>query len=114
MTVSMSGEMARPCSSRSSPTLTIAVMSSAGTTWMRPRRKRAAPTPPQMTATLIMDAPSSRWTTSVEAVEATRQKGHVGVDHHVHQFGERCLRLPSQIGGSLGRVADEQVDLGGS
>src|SRR6185437_15714980 len=46
VTVSMSGLMCSPCISMSSPTLTIAVMSSAGATRTSPESIRAAPTPP--------------------------------------------------------------------
>src|SRR3954452_15081883 len=38
--------MWRPCSTMSSPVFTTAVMSAGGTTSIRPRRNRAAPTPP--------------------------------------------------------------------
>src|SRR4051794_36081767 len=38
--------MWRPCSTMSSPVLTTAVTSAGGTTSIRPRRNRAAPTPP--------------------------------------------------------------------
>ncbi len=41
--------MCRPCNTVSSATLTTAVTVSGGTTPTRPRRKRAAPTPPHST-----------------------------------------------------------------
>ena len=53
MTVSRSGEMCSPCSTVSSPTLTMAVISSAGSTSIMPRRRRAAPTPPASAAITV-------------------------------------------------------------
>src|SRR5689334_5065301 len=49
--VSRSGLLRRPCSSRSSPTLTMAVTCAGSTTWMIPDSIRAAPTPPASTVT---------------------------------------------------------------
>ena len=54
--VSRSGEMDRPWSTVSSAVLTTAATCRGSTTWTTPRRKRAAPTPPESTATSIMPA----------------------------------------------------------
>lgn len=51
MTVSRSGQILRPCSTKSSPTLPIAVTVDGAVTANNPRRNRAAPTPPARTAT---------------------------------------------------------------
>ena len=50
--------MWRPCSTTSSPVFTIAVISAGGVTWMRPDRKRAAPTPPASTVIIAACLPS--------------------------------------------------------
>src|SRR4029453_2922795 len=47
----MSGLMASPWRTMSSPVLTMAAPSSGGTKWTSPRSRRAAPTPPARTAT---------------------------------------------------------------
>src|SRR5512132_1978408 len=54
----MSGLMARPCSTMSSPVLTMAVTSAGGTTSTIPRSRRAAPTPPARTATRPIALPA--------------------------------------------------------
>src|SRR5690348_7458075 len=53
MTVSRSGQTRRPNSVMSSPVFPMTVISAAGAAWRRPRRKRAAPTPPASTVMRI-------------------------------------------------------------
>src|SRR5690348_13774093 len=55
MQVSRSGQMRRPCSQMSSPTLTTAVTSTPGNA-RTPSRKRAPPTPPTSTVTFTFAA----------------------------------------------------------
>ena len=74
--MSRSGETDRPCRTRSSAVLTIAVTSQAGTVWTMPRSRRAAPTPPASTVIIGLG----------EVPEATLEQGHVGVDHHLDQI----------------------------
>src|SRR5918995_2601721 len=142
----MSGLMARPWSTRSSPVLTIAVTSACGTTRTRPASNRAAPTPPARTATrpppVVLpalgprpgrsgsdavspapvasgDGPLGSWSRCIadacsgDALELPLEQGDVGVDHEVDQALERGLRLPAEHLAGLGRVAHQQVDLGG-
>src|ERR1700722_4911515 len=49
MTVSRSGQTCRPNGVKSSPVLPMTVISASGTASSRPRRNRAAPTPPART-----------------------------------------------------------------
>src|SRR5918994_478912 len=144
----MSGLMARPWSTRSSPVLTMAVTSAGGTTRTKPASSRAAPTPPARTATrrrppdVVLpalglrpgrsgsdvvspapvasgDGPLGPWPRCIadarsgDALELPLEQGDVGVDHEVDQALERGLRLPAEHLAGLGRVADQQVDLGG-
>src|SRR5262245_31951651 len=95
--------MDSPCSTVSSPTLTMAVTSAGGTVRTIPVSRRAAPTPPARTATPLM---------SGDSLEPSLEQRHVGVDHEVDQFGEGGLRLPPQLLPGLGGIAHEQVDLG--
>src|SRR5919106_1658996 len=141
VTVSMSGLMASPCSTMSSPVLTMAVTSAGGTTFTIPLSRRAAPTPPASTAARIVlpalglrpgrsgsDAafpapvasgdgplgPGARCIAdarSGDALELPLEQGEVGVDHQVDQASERGLRLPAQLAARLGGVAHQQVDL---
>ena len=53
MTESMSGDTCSPCTSMSSPVLTMAVTSSGGTARTSPRRNFPAPTPPASAATFM-------------------------------------------------------------
>src|ERR687893_3087684 len=108
-TVSRSGLIASPCSTMSSPVLTIAVTSPGGTARTSPASRRAAPTPPHSTETVT----GGRARGSCDALELPLEQGHVRVDHQVHKALEAGPRLPAEHVAGLGRVADEQVDLGG-
>src|SRR4051812_25668862 len=108
--------MCRPWSTRSSPTLTTAVTSAAGTTSTSPRRNRAAPTPPARTVITVTASPSplrvgggAEW--SIRAL-LVLETGDVGVDHHAHELGKLDLRLPTERGPRLRGIADQQVDFG--
>src|SRR6266567_8196222 len=52
--LSRSGETCSPSTSRSSPTFPTTVTAPGSATSTRPRRKRAPPTPPDKTTTLVM------------------------------------------------------------
>src|SRR6185437_9570681 len=55
ITVSRSGLMCKPNRMMSSPVLPITVISASGAAALRPRRKRAAPTPPARTVMRIQE-----------------------------------------------------------
>src|SRR4051794_29950983 len=96
--------MFSPCMTKSSATFTTAVMSAGGTTCCRPARNLAAPTPPASTQ-INSGAP---WADRQLAVEQLA----VGVDHQPYQLSEWCPHLPADRLAGLGRIPDEQVDLG--
>ena len=72
MQESRSGQICRPCSRMSSPTLTTAVTSTSGSS-RTPSRKRAPPTPP--TSTVILTRPSLRSRST--AADRDRAAGHI-------------------------------------
>src|SRR5690606_35530445 len=100
--------MASPWSSMSSPVFSTAVTPAGGTVRTSPASRRAAPTPPHRTATLVTAATRAR-----DALELPLEQRQVGVDHEVDQLLEAGLRLPAEHPARLRGVADEHVDLGG-
>src|SRR5690606_8679119 len=100
--------MWRPWRTVSSATLATTVTSAGSTTWTRPVSRRAAPTPPARTQITGGRPPGSG-----EVAQLAAHQRQVGFDHHVHQALERDLGLPAERGASVGRVADQEVDLGG-
>src|SRR5690242_489231 len=105
----MSGLMCSPCSTASSPTLTIAVTDRGSTACTSPARKRAAPTPPArtvITRTTLCRAGQG----SPQVAKVALEQRDISVDHHVDELGEADLRLPAERRADLRRVADQQVD----
>src|SRR5262245_24331096 len=122
VTVSMSGQMASPWSTMSSPVLTMAVTPSGGTTSTSPRsrRRRQRPPPTRRPASLVDPRGRHRGVSparscahvhpcplglSGHALELSLEQREVGVHHEVHELLERGLRLPSQCAARLGGVA---------
>ena len=111
--VSRSGEIDRPCSTVSSPVLTIAATSAGATTSRSPRRKRAAPTPPETTATRgdsdsFMRAQHARRSVGSWRSGSLSLEGHAARVHHWDHWPGRSApgRVPAWAG--LRRVRDGQ------